>query len=51
MMQPYLDGKKDKLYSLFYVDGLSSNFITSDIEELDYMSSKALSDINTANFE
>lgn len=51
MMQLYLDGKKDKLYSLFYVDGLSSNFITSDIEELDYMSSKALSDINTANFE
>ena len=51
MMQLYLDGKKDKLYSLFYVDGLSSNFITADIEELDYMSNKALSDINTANFE
>lgn len=51
MMQLYLDGRKDKLYSLFYVDSLSSGFRTSDIEELDYMSNKALSDINTANFE
>ena len=51
MMQLYLDGKKDKLYGLFYVASLSSNFMTSDIKELDYMSRKALSDINTANFE
>lgn len=51
MMQLYLDGRKDKLYSLFYVDDLSNIFMTSDIKELDYMSNKALSDINTANFE
>ena len=51
MMQLYLDGAKDKIYSLFYVDNLSSNFKTSDIEELDYAANKALSDINTANFE
>lgn len=51
MMQLYLDGKKDKLYSLFYVNDLPKDFRTSDINELGYMSNKALSDINTANFE
>ncbi len=51
MMQLYLDGKKDKLYSLFYVNNLPKDFRTSDINELGYISNKALSDINTANFE
>ncbi|CAN0602475.1 unnamed protein product, partial [Ectocarpus sp. 12 AP-2014] len=51
MMQLYLDGKKDKLYSLFYVNDLPKDFSTSDLNELGYMSNKALSDINTANFE
>lgn len=51
MMQLYLDGKKDKLYSLFYVDNLPKDFRTSEINELDYMANKVLSDINTANFE
>jgi len=51
MMQLYLDGAKDKIYSLFYIENLSSDFKTSDIEELDYAANKALSDINTANFE
>ena len=51
MMQLYLDGAKDKIYSLFYVDNLSSDFKTSDIDELDYAANKALSDINAANFE
>lgn len=51
MMQLYLDGKKDKLYSLFYVDKLPSDPRTSDINELGYISNKTLSDINTANFE
>ena len=51
MMQLYLDGKKDKLYTLFYVDNVSSDFIVSDMEELGYMSNKMLSDVNMANFE
>lgn len=51
MMQLYLDGKKDKLYSMFYVNNLPKDFRTNDINELGYISSKSLSDINTANFE
>ena len=51
MMQLYLDGKKDKLYSLFYVDKLPEDLRTSDMNELGYISNKNLSDINTANFE
>lgn len=51
MMQLYLDGRMDKLYSLFYIDNLPKDLRTSDINELGYISNKPLSDINTANFE
>jgi glucose-6-phosphate isomerase len=54
MMQLYLDGQKDKIYSLFYVeniDGLSEAFSTSDLLELGYIANKKLADINSANFD
>ncbi len=51
MMQLYLDGKKDKIYSLFYIENLSSDYATSDIIALDSAVRKKLSEINTVNFE
>ena len=51
MLQLYLDGKKNKLYSLFYVEDLPKDYTTINHHELEYISSKALSDINTINFQ
>ena len=54
MLQLYLDGPKDKLYSLFYIKESSQNlpeYNTCSLEELDYISNKSLTDIHSANFE
>ncbi len=51
MLQLYLDGPQDKIYSLFYTKDNSSPLKISDAEEFEYMSGKKLHDINSANFE
>jgi glucose-6-phosphate isomerase len=52
MLQLYLDGPQDKIYSLFYVENLDSNkFKTCRYEELGFLANKTLQDINKANFE
>ncbi len=54
MLQLYLDGPKDKLYSLFYIKELSQElqgYNTCSLKELDYISSKSLANIHSANFE
>ncbi|MDA9163481.1 hypothetical protein N9N97_01195 [Rickettsiaceae bacterium] len=54
MLQLYLDGPKDKLYSLFYIKESSQDlpdYNTCSLEELDYISNKSLTDIHSANFE
>jgi len=53
MLQLYLDGPKDKLFSLFYVGDLDRNLLdykTSNLNELGYLADKNLADINLANF-
>ena len=43
--------RKIKIYSLFYIENLSSDYATSDIIALDSAVRKKLSEINTVNFE
>ena len=53
MLQLYLGGPKDKLYSLFYVKELPQGLLqykTEQLDELDYISNKNLQDIHSANF-
>lgn len=53
MLQLYLDGPKDKLFTMIYVDQLDeklSNYRTSNLVELEYLANKSLADINNANF-
>lgn len=51
MLQLYLDGPRDKIYSLFYTKDNNSPLKVSNAEEFEYMSGKKLHDINSANFE
>jgi glucose-6-phosphate isomerase len=51
MLQLYLDGPQDKIYSLFYVKNIKSDLIIPVDKEFDYIAGKNLSDINSANFE
>ncbi len=52
MLQLYLDGPQDKMYSLFYVEELDSNRLkTCQHKELGFIANKKLQDINNANFE
>jgi glucose-6-phosphate isomerase len=51
MLQLFLDGPCDKIYSLFYVQNLDHELKTDSIAELEYIADKKLSDINSANFE
>ena len=51
MLQLYLDGPKDKLYSLFSTKDKHTALVTSNLPELGYIASKQLDDINKANFE
>lgn len=50
MLQLYLDGPRNKLYSLFYVQNLQSDFTTDQNSAFDYMAKQNLADINKANF-
>lgn len=50
MLQLYLEGPQDKIYSLFYVEDLKDKPKTCSLKELGYIAEKSLSDINTANF-
>lgn len=50
MLQLYLDGPQDKIYTLFYVQNLKDTTKICSFEELGYIAEKYLSDINTANF-
>jgi glucose-6-phosphate isomerase len=51
MLQLYLDGPRDKLYSLFYAKKMQSDLITDRSDSFDYMANKNLADINKANFD
>jgi len=54
MLQLYLDGPRDKLYSLFYIKELSQElpeYNTCLLKELDYIAGKSLTHIHTANFK
>jgi glucose-6-phosphate isomerase len=50
MLQLYLDGPQDKIYTLFYVPNLKDTTKICSFEEFGYIAEKYLSDINTANF-
>ncbi len=50
MLQLYLEGPEDKIYSLFYVENLKDTPKACSFKELGYIAEKSLSDINTANF-
>ena len=50
MLQLYLEGPQDKIYSLFYVEDLKDTPKVCSFKELSYIAEKSLSDINTANF-
>ena len=50
MLQLYLEGPQDKIYSLFYVKDLKDVPKVCSFKELSYIAEKSLSDINTANF-
>lgn len=54
MLQLYLDGPKDKLFTLFYADNSNKNLLnykTSSLSELGYLANKNLTDINKANYD
>ena len=51
MLQLYLDGPTDKLYSLFYIQNIDHPLGTSSLDQLNYISSKKLDSIHTANFQ
>ncbi|MDG1436852.1 MAG: hypothetical protein P8P83_03615 [Rickettsiaceae bacterium] len=51
ILQLYLDGPKDKIYSLFYTKNDHPIIKTSPLEEFDYIANKNLHDINKANFD
>ena len=51
MLQLYLEGPRDKLYSLFYTKNNITTLTTSNLQELGYIANKNLDDINRANFE
>jgi glucose-6-phosphate isomerase len=50
MLQLYLDGPQDKIFTMFYVQNLKDNTKTCSFEELGYIAEKRLSDNNAANF-
>lgn len=51
MLQLYLDGPQDKIYTMLYVQNLSGTPKTCSFTELGIIANKHLSDINTANFQ
>jgi glucose-6-phosphate isomerase len=54
LFQLYLEGAKDKLFTIFYVKEIGdnvSNFKTSDLSSLGNISNKKLHDINRVNFD
>jgi len=51
MLQLYLEGPRDKSYSLFYTKNNYTSLATADLPELGYIANKNLDDINRANFE
>lgn len=53
MLQLYLEGPRDKIFSLFYVNKISNKnneIKTATIKETDYISNKSIAEINLANF-
>lgn len=50
MLQLYLDGPRDKLYSVIYVKKVRSDFVTDGSDAFDYMAKQNLADVNKANF-
>ncbi len=51
MLQLYLEGPRDKFYSLFYVENIEHDIVTADIKSFGNMADKSLEYINKANFE
>lgn len=51
MLQLYLEGPRDKSYSLFYTKNNHTTLTTANFQELGYIANKNLDDINRANFE
>jgi len=52
MLQLYLDGSRDKLFNMFYVDNLEcDSHSLHDIVKPDYLAPRTLADINRAEFE
>ena len=51
MLQLYLDGPQDKIYSLFYTHNDGTAYRSCELEELNYIAGKNLQNINSANFE
>lgn len=53
MLQLYLDGPRDKLFTLFYTQNIADNLAsikTIDISQMGYIANKNLKDIHFANF-
>ncbi len=50
MLQLYIEGMNDKLYSFFYVENLESEFATPSMPVFENLANKNLADINTINF-
>ncbi|MDP4832441.1 MAG: hypothetical protein NWP91_01655 [Rickettsiaceae bacterium] len=51
MLQLYLEGPQDKLYSLFCTKNNHTILSTANFQELGYIANKNLDDINRANFD
>ena len=51
MLQLYLEGADDKIYSLFYVRNIKSEFNLINYEELCNLGGKNLADINSINYK
>lgn len=51
MLQLYLDGPKDKVFSLFYTRNDNTAYKSCNLKELNYIAGKNLQNINRANFE
>ncbi|RTK92380.1 MAG: hypothetical protein EKK61_04795 [Rickettsiales bacterium] len=50
MLQLYIEGSDDKLYSLFYIQKLESSLTVSSLKVFENLANKTLSDINSINF-